>query len=164
MNPKIYFKNASLHIFPSISESFGLVLSETKIYGIPNILVGIDYISISNGGTIIIYDDSIEAISKESIKILRNDSYRKKLGKEARLIMKNYNNTLILNKWIKLILSIYNGYLYYEKLRNNDKKMSKKKALKIITNQIKILKKRIPIFKNITINDILNLSFLQNLK
>ena len=164
LNPKIYFKNASLHIFPSISESFGLVLSETKIYGIPNILVGIDYISISNGGTIIIYDDSIEAISKESIKILRNDSYRKKLGKEARLSMKNYNNTLILNKWIKLILSIYNGYLYYEKLRNNDKKMSKKKALKIITNQIKILKKRIPIFKNITINDILNLSFLQNLK
>ena len=53
--PDIYFKNASLHIFTSITESFGLVLSETKIYGIPNILVGINYISIVNGGTFIIY-------------------------------------------------------------------------------------------------------------
>ena len=34
--PETYFKNASLHIFTSISESFGLVLCETKIYGIPN--------------------------------------------------------------------------------------------------------------------------------
>ena len=52
--PEIYFKNSSLHIFPSISESFGLVLCETKIYGIPNILIGLDYIYISKGGTVII--------------------------------------------------------------------------------------------------------------
>ena len=29
-----FFKNASLHFFPSISESFGLVLCETKIFRI----------------------------------------------------------------------------------------------------------------------------------
>ena len=161
--PHIYYENASLHIFSSISESFGLVLSETKIYGIPNILLGIDYTSISKGGTIIIYDDSIESIAKESIKILRNDTYRNKLGNEARLSMKKFNNKLILKKWVKLILSIYNGHFYYQKLRNNDKKISKLSALKILNNQIKILKKRNDIFKNITINDILNLSFLQNL-
>jgi glycosyltransferase involved in cell wall biosynthesis len=40
--PEVYYKNISLHIFPTISESFGLVLSETKIYGIPNILIGLD--------------------------------------------------------------------------------------------------------------------------
>ena len=68
--PEIYFGNASLHIFPSISESFGLVLSETKIYGIPNILVGLDYVQISKGGTIIIYDDTPESIAKESLKII----------------------------------------------------------------------------------------------
>ena len=163
IKPHIYYQNASLHIFTSISESFGLVLSETKIYGIPSILLGIDYTSISIGGTIIIYDDSIESIAKESIKILRNDIYRKKLGNEARLSMKKFNNKLILKKWVKLILSIYNGHFYYQKLRNNDKKISKISALKILDNQIKILIKRNHIFKNITINDILNLSFLQNL-
>jgi len=70
--PEIYYKNASLHIFPSISESFGLVLSESKIFGIPNILVGLDYISIAKGGTIIIYDDNPISIAKEAIKILKN--------------------------------------------------------------------------------------------
>ena len=50
-NPEIYFKNASLHILPSICESFGLSISETKTYGIPNILTGLDYISIAKGGT-----------------------------------------------------------------------------------------------------------------
>ena len=53
--PEIYFKNASLNILPSISESFGLVLGETKIYGIPNIIIGLDYISVAYNGTIIIY-------------------------------------------------------------------------------------------------------------
>ena len=43
--PEIYFKNASLHILPSSTESFGLSLCETKIYGIPNILTGIDYLN-----------------------------------------------------------------------------------------------------------------------
>ena len=51
-SPEIFFKNASLHIFPTKYESFGLVLAETKIFGIPNILLGLNYVSISKGGTI----------------------------------------------------------------------------------------------------------------
>ena len=65
--PEIYFKNASIHIFPTVSESFGYVLCETKIYGIPNILLGLDYVSIAKGGTIIIYDDSPNTIGIEAI-------------------------------------------------------------------------------------------------
>ena len=68
--PEIYFKNSSLHIFPSISECFPMVLCETKIYGIPNILCGIDYVRMAEGGIIILYDDSPESISKEAINII----------------------------------------------------------------------------------------------
>ena len=122
--PEIFFNNASLHIFPSICESFGLVLSETKIFGIPNIVVGLDYISIVKGGTIILYDDKSESIAKEAIKILKDDNYRKKLGREARKSMKKFKNELLLKKWIKLILSIYNGDSYYLNLRKEDEKIS----------------------------------------
>ena len=90
--PEEHFKNASLHLFPSIAESFGLVIAETKIYGIPNILIGLDYISLSKGGTIIIYDDNPKTIAKECIKILKNDRYRKYLGKKARKSMEKFNN------------------------------------------------------------------------
>ena len=93
--PEIYYKNASIHIFPSISESFGLVLSESKIFGIPNILVGLDYISIAKGGTIIIYDDNPISIAKEAIKILKNEKYRKKLGRVARKSMRKFKNELL---------------------------------------------------------------------
>ena len=153
--PEIYFKNASLHIFTSISESFGLVLCETKIYGIPNILLALDYLTISKGGTVIIYDDKPELIAKEAIKILKNDTYRRKLGREARKSMKNIKNQLILKKWNKIILSIYNG---------EEKKKSSKKDIEVLENQIKLLKKRINFFNKTTINDIFNFSYMETLK
>ena len=68
--PQIFFKNASLHILPSIGESFSMALCETKIFGIPNILIGLEYLSASSGGTVIIFDDSSELLAKESINLL----------------------------------------------------------------------------------------------
>ena len=162
-NPEIYFKNASLHIFPSISESFGLVLSETKIFGIPNILVGLDYVSIVKGGTIIIYDDNSKSIAKEAIKILKFYKYRKKLGKEARKSMKKFRNDLLLKKWIKLILSIYNGNYYYEKLKSQDNKITEEEAINILKNQVELLKMRMPRFKNITIKNLENFEFMKGI-
>ena len=162
--PEIYYRNSLLHIFPTISESFGLVLSETKIYGIPTILVGLDYVSISKGGTLIIYDDKPESISKVAINILKYEQYKKKLGKEGRISMQKFQNNLLLKKWIKLLLSIYKGDEYYIELRKKDINILDNEALNILVNQIKMLKLRIEDFKNITINDFQNFSLLQNFK
>ena len=159
--PEIYFKNASLHLFPSISESFGLVLCETKIYSIPNIIIGLDYISIYKGGIINIYDDRVESIAKEAIKILINDKYRKILGKTARESMHTIDNELLLDKWIKLILSIYFGKNYYKKLREEDIKITENEAKKILNNQLNLLKKRISKFNNIKINHINNFTYIE---
>ena len=163
--PEIYFKNASLHFFPTLFESFGLVLSETKLYGIPSILMGVDYVSISKGGTIILYDDKPESLAKETIKILNNKKYRKKLGKEARKSIKKFNNEKTFIKWVKLILSVYNGDKYYEILRKRDKIITEKESKEILNAQIKLLKKRLPKrFKNITLRNFENFTFLKNLK
>ena len=162
-DPSIYFKNASLHLFPTLAEAFPNILSETLIYGIPNVLAGLDYVSTAKGGTVIIYDDSPISIAKIAIKILKNKRYRKKLGKEARNNMKKFKNDLLLKKWIKLILSVYKGESFYEKLRNSNCKLSEEESLKIINNQIKLLKLRNKKFQNITINDIENLTFIENI-
>ena len=161
--PEIHYKNVSLHIFPSISECFPMVLCETKIYGIPNILVGIDYVSMVNGGTIIIYDDSPKSIAKEAILILKNRDYRKKLGKEAKESMKKYNNQLLLKKWIELILSIYNGDIYYKNLIKKDIKISDTKAIDIIKKQLKLLKIRNKKFFNISFSNLLNFTFMEKI-
>ena len=161
--PEIFFKNVSLHIFPSISESFGLVLCETKIYSLPNIILGLDYISIYKGGTINIYDDSVETIAKEAIKILLDDKYRKILGKSARKSIKILDNELLLEKWNKLILSVYFGDNYYQKLRKEDKKISNIEANKILYNQIYLLKMRNSKYTNVTINNINNFTYMDNI-
>lgn len=156
--PEIYFKNASLHIFPTVSESFGLVLSEAKLYGIPNILLGLEYISISNGGIINIYDDTPESISKEAIKILKENKYKVKLGKESRDNMRTFSNELLSKKWVKLLLYIYNGEEYYRIIRKEDDNLYNKDLLIIIENQLNLLKKR----KNIyfTINEFENFTYI----
>ena len=155
--PEKNFRNISLNIITSVSESFSLVLSETKVFGIPNILIGLDYLSTANGGILIIYDDSPECIAKESIKLLINDYYRKNLGKEARTSMKKFENKILLNNWINLILSIYNNKEYAE---NFNKKINENKAINQLKTQILLLEKRKIIVKNITLNNIENFTNL----
>ena len=162
-NPEQYYINASLHIFPTLAEAFPNVLSETLVYGIPTILAGLDYVSTAKGGTVIIYDDSPLSIAKMAIKILKDKDYRQKLGKEARENIKQFNNELLSKKWINLIISIYKGGNYYEMLRNNEKKISKNEYFSIIKNQINLLKLRNNNFTNITIQDIENFTFIENL-
>jgi len=105
-NPEIFFRNASLHLLCSLSETYSLVLAETKIFRIPSILCGLDYFALAKGGTVIIYDDNPITLAEESIKIMRNYTYRKMLGNEARNSMKNHKNYLTVKKWIKLLLAV----------------------------------------------------------
>ncbi len=163
VSPEIFYKNTSLNLFPSISEAFPLVMCETKIYGIPNILLGLDYTSISEGGTVIIYDESPESFAKAAIDVLKIKDHRYILGNIARKSMKRFNNEKLLIKWIKLIMSIYNGVYYYNIIREKDTIVSQQIILDIINKQINLLKKRIPIFNNISLNDFENFSFLENI-
>ena len=159
---EIYLKNSSLHILPSLSETYPMALSETKIFGIPSIICGLDYLALAKKGTVIIYDDEPETIAKEAIKILKNDKYRKKLGEEARKSMKKHKNDLIVKKWIKLLLSVYKGdKKSYKKLilSENDNKITEKEANNLLNNQLKLLQKRIPRFNNISLEQFISFSF-----
>jgi hypothetical protein len=163
-NPSMFYTNASLHLFPTLAEAFPNILSETLVYGIPNILAGLDYVSTAKGGTVIIYDDSPISIAKIAIKILKNKRYRIKLGKGARNNMKKFRNDLLLRKWIKLLLSIYKGENYYKFLRQKKRKSSEVEYINIINNQLKLLKLRNKQYLNISINNIENFTFMENIE
>ena len=163
-NPELYFKNASLNFFPSISEAFPMVLIETKLFGIPSILMGLDYLTISKGGTTIIFDDTPESLAQVALEILNNRLFRKLLGERSKKSMKKFNNKSLKLKWIELILSIYNGDYYYDKIRNQTKKISMFEIYNIINNQIKTFKIRDSLFKNLTINNYKNFYYMEKLK
>ena len=162
-NPEIYYKNASLHIFTSICESFSMVLLETKIYGIPSIATGIDYTVTSKEGVINIFDDNPESIAKEAIKLLKNKTYREKIGKIAKESTMHFKNQDIIKKWIKLIIAVYKGNKYYKRLAKENKKISKKEAIILLKNQIKLLKMRYPKIKNLDIKDFFSFKFTEKL-
>ena len=61
-----------MHILSSLTEAYSIILSETKIVGIPSIICGLDFIALANKGTVIIYDDNPETIAKETIKLLND--------------------------------------------------------------------------------------------
>ena len=131
-----------------------MVLGEVKIFGIPSILCGLDYIMLAKGGTVIIYDDNPKTIAKESIKILKDYRFRKRLGKEARKSMKEVTNKFIVKKWIKLLFEVYNGideYSYSNLFMNYYKRITEMEADVILNNQLKLLKKRIPNLSGLTL-------------
>ena len=152
-NIEAYLKNSSLHIFPSIAESYGLVMSETKIYGIPTILCGLDYITLAKGGTVIIYDDNPNTIAKEAIKILKNETYKKKLGVEARKSLDKHNNNVIAKRWVKLLLAVYKGDNKSFRELEEDK-MTEEEAERILNNQLKLIHMRVPRLKDITLEQL----------
>ena len=118
--------------------------------------MGIDYVSISKGGTFIIYDDQPESLAKLSINILKNVSLKKQTGKFARRSVKYLNNNNLFARWIKL----FNDDLtIFTNISNKD--IIKYEAL--LRNQIKILQKRIPKFYNITIKNLQNFQYLLNI-
>ena len=78
--------------------------------------------------------------------------------------MKKFNNNLILKRWVKIILCIYKGKKHYQKLRDKDKKMVDKESIKLIEKQLNFLKYRNQKFMNLTLKDVINLTFMKNLK
>ena len=154
---EIFLKNSSLHIFPSIGECYPMVLSETKMFGIPSIIIGLDYLKLAKGGTVIIYDDEPYSIAKEAIKILKNYKYRKFLGNEARKSIKKQNNSEIGKKWVKILLSVYEGK---ELVFSKKSAITLKETKKILYNQFMLLRKRIPNLRNLTLKKLIKFSLI----
>ena len=68
--------------------------------------------------------------------------------------MEKFNNTKLLKRWINLILSVYNRNNYYQKMLNEDKKLSNEDAINILKHEVNLIKKRKKNLLN-TINPIL---------
>ena len=153
-NPESYYKNSCLHIFPSLCDTYPTVITEAKIFGIPTVICGLDYLALAKKGTIIVFDDDPDIIAKEVIKILKDDNYRKKLGEEARKSMKSINNKIIAEKWKNILLSVYEGVdqsTFYKKFTDESKKMREEEAITILNNQLNLMKKRNSRYNSVTL-------------
>ena len=121
-NVSQFYLNASVLLVTSVSESFPMVMNEAKAHGLPIVSFDIDYSPCFQKGVITVEMFNYTLMAKETIKLLSNYVYRKKIGKEAKLSLKMYNNNDTVNLWGDLFISLLNGTEDYRKIQEKVEK------------------------------------------
>ena len=101
-NVSQYFLKSSVLLYPSLSESFPMVMNEGKAHGLPIVAFNVSYSPPYQKGVIIVDMLNYKKMAEEAIKLLNNYDYRKKMGMEAKLSLKDYSNRETIDKWDKL--------------------------------------------------------------
>ena len=83
---KNFYKKASVHLVTSSFESFGLVIAEGKLYGIPLVTYDLPVVELlkNNKGYVRVERHNIQDAAEEILKILRDKKYAERLSQEAR--------------------------------------------------------------------------------
>lgn len=100
------YKNASLYVMPSKSESFGLVLLEAMHYGLP--CIAFDSASgarelLKNGIGILIKDRNINEMAEKINELLNNRDMLKKYSEKSINYVSNYSLDKIYKQWKKIL-------------------------------------------------------------
>ncbi|CAL6075605.1 Glycosyl_transferases group 1 family protein [Hexamita inflata] len=101
-----YLQNASVLIMTSQFEGFPMIVAEAKAYGIPIVLMKMEYCEITKQGVIQVEKNDIDVMSNEINKLLNSLEYRRTKGKEGRESLKMFDNKLIIKRWIQLIKAV----------------------------------------------------------
>ena len=101
------FKESSIYLMTSHTESFGIVLIEAMSHGVPCIAFssaeGAKEIIQSGKNGYLIKNRNHNAMVKKITDLIKNEDMRKEIGKAARYSVKKYTTEVVENKWYKLI-------------------------------------------------------------
>lgn len=110
VDPEPYYQKASLHVMTSVSESFSMVLTETKAYGIPTVMFELPSISLANTkGIIQVPQGSITLLTQKIIELINNPANLKQLGHEARESLEEFQTTKTIDQWENIIQATINN-------------------------------------------------------
>ena len=107
------YRRASIFVFPSIAEGFGLSLAEAMSAGLPVVAYRSCLAAkelIRNGETGILVEDGVGALA-EGLKVLMgNAALRERIGKAAHEAMKQFAPEKIWNQWENLLKEVVSGH------------------------------------------------------
>ena len=116
-----FYKRASVQLVTSSFESFGLVIAESKLYGIPLVIYELPVVELLKDGKgyVCIERHNIQNAADAILKIINNKKYAEQLSTEARDSIKPFLNFDHVYEW-SLILS--NSYKINAKVIEKDAK------------------------------------------
>ena len=136
------FWNSSVHMYTSLSEAFPLALVEGKAHGMPLVGFDVPYSLPYQQGFIGVELFDIEGLARETIKLLKDYEYRKRMGEEAKKSLDVVKNNETVELWGRLCDSLLSSDREdYRKLQNEIEKKyyNEARARKHLESQYNIL-------------------------
>ena len=162
-----YFWNSSVHMFTSLSEAFPMAMNEGKAHGLPIVAFDVPYSPPYQNGVIVVDQLDIESLARETIHLLKDYNYRKKMGELAKNSLNNYSNKETVELWGRLFNSLLrNNINDYRELQNEiEKKYYNEEKAKIhMQKHYNALLKYNKNFTCHTLENFTNINYIKNIK
>ena len=166
-NISAIFWNTSIHMFTSLSEAFPMAMNEGKAHGMPIVGFDVPYSVPYQQGFIGVDLFDIKGLARETIKLLKDYNYRKKMGEIAKKSLDVFKNNETVELWGKLCDSLLSedreDYRQFQKYME-DKYYNEKKAREHLENQYNLLVKHNINLTCHTFENYLDMNYLRKIK
>jgi hypothetical protein len=166
-NVSKYFLNSSVLLYPSLSESFPMVMNEGKAHAVPIVAFNVSYSPSYQKGVILVDMLNVEQMAEETIKLLNSYDYRKNKGMEGKKSLNDYSNSETINKWDRLF-SILNkdDSIAYEQIQEYtyENYYDEEKAKERLESNYNFGIKYNKYFECHSFNDMINLSYINHIE
>ena len=163
---KAFYEN-SIHMFTSLSEAFPMAMNEGKAHGLPIVGFEVPYSLPYQQGFIGVEMFDVKGLARETVKLLKDYNYRKKMGEIAKKSLDVFKNNETVELWGKLCDSLMsedrNDYRKFQK-EIEDKYYDEKKARKHLEGQFNIFLNRNINLTCHKFENFLDINYLKNIK
>ena len=161
------FYENSIHMFTSLSEAFPMAMNEGKAHGLPIVGFEVPYSLPYQQGFIGVEMFDVKGLARETVKLLKDYNYRKKMGDIAKKSLDVFKNNETVELWGKLCDSLMsedrNDYRKFQK-EIEDKYYDEKKAREHLEGQFNIFLNRNINLTCHKFENFLDINYLKNIK
>ena len=163
---KAFWEN-SIHMFTSLSEAFPMAMNEGKAHGLPIVGFEVPYSLPYQQGFIGVKMFDVKGLVRETLKLLKDYNYRKKMGEIAKKSLDVFKNNETVELWGKLCDSLMSedrdDYRKFQK-EIEDKYYNEKKAREHLEEQFNIYLRRNINLTCHKFENFLDIDYLKNIK
>ena len=160
------FWNSSVLMYTSLSEAFPLAMIEGKAHGLPVVAFDVACSPPYQTGVINVDMLDCEALANETVKLLKDYDYRRKMGKEAKISLGQFNNADTEKLWEKLFVSLLKGKKYFRELQKEveEKYYDENKARIRMEKRFRDVNRLFTNFSCYTLNNFADINYVRNIQ
>ena len=154
-------------MYTSLTEAFPMAMNEAKAHGLPIVAFDVPFSPPYQDGVITVDLLDCKGLARETIKLLKDYNYRKKMGEASKLSLNQFSNEETVEMWGKLFKSLLSedrkDYREFQKEIEN-KYYNEKIAKKHIEKHFDALLRYNKNFTCYTLDNFLDPDFIKNIK